>query len=167
MLYKTLLTMCFIIASSAVSFAQAPAAPHPPAPGQSPQEEPRPVLTVPPGYKYAANGRRDPFVNPVPKPTPKGPGAIASLRPPGLKGVLVSEAQISGVVNSREPGMNRAVIGGPGGKTYFASKGDSLYDAVIKDIQADAVVFELKSLAADKEVKTPNREIVRKIRTTP
>src|SRR5438477_10522148 len=68
-------------------------------------EEPPPVLSVPKDYRYNARGRRDPFVNPVPKPKAAVTAAVVppSARPPGLKGVLVQEAQVAGVVTSREP----------------------------------------------------------------
>src|SRR5438067_233565 len=96
----------------------------------TPAEEPAPVLTVPKDYRYNARGRRDPFVNPVPKPKAVANAAPAAptVRPPGLKGVLVSEAQIVGVVTSKEPSMTVVVIGAPGAKaSYFARVGDQLF----------------------------------------
>src|SRR5262245_4577370 len=84
---------------------------------KAPADEP-PVLSVPEGYKYNGRGRRDPFVNPVPKPITKPAASPAPprQRPPGLKGVLVSEAVVAGVVTSREPSMTVVVITAPGGK---------------------------------------------------
>ena len=88
------------------------------------------------------------------------------IRPPGLKGVLASEAKLTGLVwSSQSPELTRAMIAAPGGKTYFARKGDALFDAVVKDIQRDAVVFELRS--TDREGKITTREVVRKISPTP
>ena len=85
---------------------------------QKPQEEPPPVLTVPKEYRYNARGRRDPFVNPVPKPkTPTQVAPPIVKRPDGLKGVLVAEAQVAGVVTSKEPSMNVVIIAAPGAKT--------------------------------------------------
>jgi hypothetical protein len=131
-------------------------------------EESAPVLTVPKEYRYNSRGRRDPFVNPVPKPktATSTPGAPApATRPPGLKGVMVTEAQISGVVTSREPSMNVVIISAPGAKApYFARVGDELFDAVVKSIKMDRVVFALTASAAE-----PNRprEIERKVRPSP
>src|SRR5215475_9065385 len=107
------------------------------------EEEPSPVLAVPKDYRYNARGRRDPFVNPVPKP--KGIAAApAPLRPPGLKGVAVREALIAGVVTSKVPSMNVVIISAPGAKApYFAHVGDQLYDAVVKSIKLDTVTFAL------------------------
>jgi hypothetical protein len=132
-------------------------------PAPPPPEEPPPVLSVPKDYKYDARGRRDPFINPVPKPVSNRP-VIPSVRPPGLKGVLIAEAAVAGVVTSREPSMNVVIINAPAGKTYFARIGDELFDAVVKEIRLDTVTFALNS--APTNASGP-REIVRKVRPTP
>jgi hypothetical protein len=146
--------------SMAVAIAQTKApAPAPAAPAKQ-ELDPPPAMAVPKDYKYDVKGRRDPFINPVPKPVKAVPEAELP-RPPGLKGVLLSEAALKGVIASREPDMNRVVIGTPSGKTYFAKKGENLFDAVIKDIQPGAVVFEVRSRGLDG--KTSTREVVRKV----
>jgi hypothetical protein len=78
-----------------------------------------------------------------------------------LKGVLVAEADIIGIVVSREPSMNVVTIAAPGGKRYFARVGDSLFDAVLRGIRADSVTFAVTAPGPD-----PNapKEIVRKMR---
>ena len=147
-----------------VGFAQTPAQPKG-APPPKQEDEPPPAMAVPPAYRFESRGRRDPFVNPVPKPVSAAP-LLPIARPPGLKGVLLSEATVTAIVVSKEaPELTRAAITTPGNKTYFAHKGDALFDAVVRDIQRDAVVFELAS--KDKEGKTTTREVVRKIRSTP
>lgn len=131
-----------------------------------PQEEPPPVLTVPKDYKYDARGRRDPFINPVPKPAVVvNKPAISVVRPPGLKGVLVAEAAIAGVVTSKEPSMNVVIINAPAGRTYFARIGDELFDAVVKEIRLDTVTFALNSPGSG--TRSTPREIVKKVRPTP
>jgi hypothetical protein len=129
-------------------------------------EDSAPVLTVPKDYHYNSHGRRDPFVNPVPKPKTATAAAPPQItRPPGLKGVMVTEAQIAGVVTSREPSMNVVIISAPGAKApYFARVGDELFDAVVKSIKMDKVTFAMTASAAE-----PNRprEIVRKVRPSP
>jgi len=126
-------------------------------------EDPLPALFVPKGYRYNAGGRRDPFVNPVPKP--KGTMAAPTpLRPPGLKGIPVREALIAGVVTSKVPSMNVVIISMPGAKApYFAHVGDALYDAVVKSIKLDTVTFALTTPPPADDPKAP-REIVRKVR---
>src|SRR5262245_3603570 len=114
MMRRILLISILVLAPSLPVFSQVQPE-KPPAP-----EEPPPVLAVPKNYRYNGRGRRDPFVNPVPKPKVTAVSVPAN-RPPGLRGVLVSEALIAGVVTSREPSMNVVIIGAPGAKTpYFA-----------------------------------------------
>jgi hypothetical protein len=162
MMLKRFIISFFMIATlGGEVFAQAPAAPKP----TSPAQEPPPAMVVPPGYRFQPRGRRDPFVNPVPKPV-ETVSQVPVVRPKGAKGVLLSEARLLGIVYSTEaPDMTRAMIGGNGGITYFLRKGDELFDAVVKDIQRDAVVYELSSKDADGKVTT--REVVRKLTPTP
>ena len=138
-----------------------------PAPAQTPAqvEDPPPVLAVPQGYTYVPKGRRDPFVNPVPKPKNPEP-EIPVIRPPGLKGVLVTEAKLMGVVTSKEPAMNKAVLQAPGNKIYFAIRGDSLFDAVVKEIRPDSVVFLLAPPKVPQSQAT-SREVVRRVNPVP
>jgi len=153
------------LSSLAIVFVTAPSQAQAPAPAAAPQvEEPPPVLSVPSGYKYDARGRRDPFVNPIPKPKTPEP-EIPVIRPPGLKGVLVSEATLMGVVTSKEPGMNKVVLQAPGNKVYFAARGDALFDAVVKEIRPDSVVFTL--VPPRGQAQLTNREVVRKINPAP
>jgi len=152
-----------LVLGLSVSLTAFPQAPQQklPAPAAPLPEEPSPVLSVPTDYHYDARGRRDPFVNPVPKPVEKAPPAV-TLRPAGLKGVLVTEADIIGIVVSREPSMNLVTIQAPGGKRYFARIGDALYDGIIKSIKADGVTFALTASNADPKLP---REIERKLRS--
>jgi hypothetical protein len=144
---------------SSLAFAQAP--------NTSSQlaDEAPPVFSVPREYKYDSHGRRDPFINPVPKAAGTKPAAPI-VRPPGLKGVLMAEATIAGVVTSRVPSMNVVIINAPAGKTYFAHTGDELFDALVREIRLDSVTFAMKSSASGTDRATP-REIVRKVRPTP
>jgi hypothetical protein len=159
MIQRVATSVGLLILGGSLAFPQAQ---QPAAPPQQ-QDEQAPVLSVPKDYHYTARGRRDPFVNPVPKPVQKvaPPQPVQAVRPPGLKGVLVVEADIIGIVVSREPAMNVVTIAAPGGKRYFARVGDSLYDAVVRSIRADSVTFTVTAPGAD-----PNapKEVVRKMR---
>ena len=129
------------------------------------QIEPLSVLAVPAGYRYDPHGRRDPFVNPIPKPVKDEAAAAAPVaRPLGLKGVLLADAKLLGVVTSREPSMNKIILQAPGNKTYFAAPGDSLFDATVKEIQPDAVVFAMMSPPNTPNAQqTARRDVVRKV----
>jgi len=164
MLRKLIISSLLIAILGFAVYAQTPAA-APAAQPAKPVEEPPPAMSVPQTYRFQTRGRRDPFVNPVPKPA--APVAVVPIeRPKGSKGVLLSEAKILGVVYSREaPDMTRAMISSSGGVTYFLRKGDELFDAVVKDIQRDGVVFELS--IKDRDGKSATREVVRKLTPTP
>jgi hypothetical protein len=154
-------------AAADVKTAAAQPAPKPAAKGKAAtktqaQEDPTPVLSVPEGFKYDPRGRRDPFVNPVPKPVAPPP-EVPVIRPDGLPGVLVAEAKIGGIVTSREPGMTKVIINAPGKKTYFAMRGDSLFDGIIKEIRPGEVVFTMISPSTKRPV---DREAVVKTGTS-
>src|SRR5262245_13996078 len=123
MIHRVSNSVGLLIVGGSLAFPQAQ--PQKPAVPPQPQEEQAPVLAVPKDYHYNARGRRDPFVNPVPKPVQRAAAAPPPpvVRPPGLKGVLVAEADIIGIVVSREPSMNVVTIAAPGGKRYFARVG--------------------------------------------
>jgi hypothetical protein len=155
-----------ILILAPLGFSQA----QPPAQPPKPAEEPLSPLAVPKDYHYNGRGRRDPFVNPIPKPAPNTAAAAAAARPQcpqsqGLKGVLLGQAAIAGVVTSREPSMNIAIISAPGGKTYFARIGDALCDAVVRTIRLDAVTF-MPTMPAGGDLKGV-RAIERKVRPVP
>jgi hypothetical protein len=156
----------------AADAAKAPVAPAqgaakaPGAPAQTAAkvEDPPPALSVPPGYRYEPRGRRDPFVNPVPKQQ----GGVQAepvpvIRPDGLPGVLVSEVKLSGIVHSSDKAMNKAMLV-VGKNTYFAKKGDRLFDGVIKEIRPNEVVFTMVSATTKKPV---NRDTVVRTGSSP
>ena len=129
-----------------------------PAAGQTAQVEidPPPALTVPQGYSYESRGRRDPFVNPVPKPAGGETVARPLIRPDGLPGVLVSEVKLSGIIYSPQATMKKAILV-VGRSTYFAGQGDSLFDGVVREIRPNEVVFSMVSTTTKQPV---NRETV-------
>ena len=165
MLRILIILFSLITAVGLNAVAQAPAQPQRGAPPGKAPEDPPPAMSVPPSYKFDSRGRRDPFVNPVPKPRTPEP-AVPVIRPDGLKGVLMSEAQITAVVVSKEaPELTRIMISAPGNKVYFGREGDALFDAVIKDIERDTVVFSVTM--KEKDGRSTIRDVVRKIRPTP
>ncbi|MBI4474300.1 MAG: hypothetical protein HY646_16645, partial [Acidobacteria bacterium] len=136
-----------------------------------PEDTGPPPMSVPPTYKYDRKGRRDPFVDPTPKAV-KGQERgeekpvipPAEQRPPGMKGLLLQDVVITAVVAAKDPSMSVAMISAPGGKRYFAHQGDALFDAVIKEIRPDGVLF-VQSVPG-RSSNTPPREIERKVRRT-
>jgi len=128
-------------------------------------EEPRPVLGVPQGYHYDSRGRRDPFINPVPKAPPVAVVTeVKPERPPGLKGALMSEVAVLGVLVARDDAsMTRAILRVPGMKApVIVMRGESLFDGVIKEIRPDAVIFSRKP-GKDSSNPSEERELVKRV----
>ena len=168
-----ILLFCFelMVAFPVLAQTKAPAQVQPKAPPAAPAPEPLPALGVPEGYEYKPGGRRDPFVNPVPKPPP-GPARAdvphEPARPPGLKGATVEEVTLSGVFVSRsEPSMSRAILLVPGLRApVIASRGDALFDAVIKEIRPDSVVFAKVSPGGKPGAAAEGSEEIKKLRSS-
>ncbi len=114
----------------------------------------------PQGYNYNPSGRRDPFVALLQRGTDTR--GTTATRPDGLTGVAVSEVAIRGIVNSR--GAFVAMLQAPDNKTYIVRNGDRLFDATVKAVTADAVVFiqqvsDPLSLVKQREIRRPLRPI--------
>jgi hypothetical protein len=113
-------------------------------------DEPAP-FSVPQGYRYRPGDRRDPFVNPIPKPAASGATGLIErtekplVRPEGLPGVFLSEVKISGIIHSEDPAMRKAMLAA-GKRTFFAGQGDPLLDAVVKEIRPSEIVFSMVSV---------------------
>ena len=112
---------------------------------------------MPQGYTYDPAGRRDPFVSLTRRAA--DPRASAN-RPDGLPGLLASEVTVKGIVENR--GTYLAMLQGPDNKTYIARSGDRLFDATVKAVTADAVVFVQQvtdplSLVKQREIRRPLR----------
>jgi Tfp pilus assembly protein PilP len=106
------------------------------APPQAPPPEGPPA--PPPNYVYEPDGRRDPFVSLVNRGTESGSASVRT-RPDGLRGVLVDEVVVKGIVQSRDGWV--AMIGAPSGRTFTVRSGDRLLDGAIQAITSEAVVL--------------------------
>jgi Tfp pilus assembly protein PilP len=116
---------------------------------------------VVPSYKYEAKGRRDPFRNLDVVNTIQATSA-PMLRPPGLKGQLVSEINLVGIVLSK--GEYIAMGTGYRGRTYFVHPNDELYDGKVLQIRKDAVVFN--QIVNDSQGKKLSQQVVKKLYPT-
>lgn len=144
-----------LVASATAALAQAavPTA----QPAGAPTAAQKPAMPSPQGYTYNPEGRRDPFVSLVNRGTDQ---VSQTPRPEGLPGVSVSDVAIRGVVATQ--GTYVAMIQGPDGKTYIVRNGDKLYDATVKAVLADAIVFVQQvndplSLVKQREIRKPLR----------
>ena len=171
MSYRLAFILGFILVLLPAPFANSavPMAPPQEAPvAQEEEESLPPPLAIPAGFRYDPSGRRDPFVNPVPPPAVQADplSRVPEVRPLGLPGVLLNEAQLIGVVASEEPSMNVVIVVAPGNRTFFARAGDEMLDAVVKEISPNAIVFEVKPLEGQPEPEQ-REEVVRTLSATP
>ncbi len=87
------------------------------------------------GFRYEAQGRRDPFVS-----LALGVDVLSpDVRPPGLAGMLIQEVSLRGIVKTVDGYI--AMIQGTDNKSYFARSGERLYDGNIQSIDDARVVF--------------------------
>jgi type IV pilus assembly protein PilP len=145
---------------AAVAAAQAPVRTGEPAAQAAPAVQPPAQEPVPQGYSYNPAGRRDPFVPLVRRGA--DPRSTVVNRPEGLPGVAVGDVAIKGIVQSR--GSFIAMLQAPDNKTYVVRDGDRLFDATVKAVTADAVVFVQQvndplTLIKQREIRRPLRPI--------
>jgi Tfp pilus assembly protein PilP len=89
-------------------------------------------------YTYAAEGRRDPFVN-VLGTGAVDPRTLNTRRGEGLAGVAVNELAVRGLVLIN--GARVALVQGPDGRNYNVHQGDKLMDGVVKSIVPEGLVI--------------------------
>lgn len=112
-------------------------------------------------YKYEAKGRRDPFRN-LDVQTSVQAASAPIVRPPGLKGQLVSEITLVGIVKKK--GVYTALSTGYRGKTFFIRTSDDLYDGKVIEIRNDAVI--MNQYLTDSHGKKITKQIVKKLYPT-
>jgi len=159
------LVVCFGLAqalaqqpSKSIPGEKTPAAPAHAAPATP---VPTSQAVVVPTYKYEAKGRRDPFRSLDVSATIQASTAPA-VRAPGLKGQLVSEINLAGIVKSKNQYM--AMATGYRGKTYFLQPNDDLYDGKVIEIKSDAVIFS--QTLTDGQGKRLSQRVVKKLYPT-
>lgn len=125
-----------MLASAAVAQAPSPAAPSPGGTDTMRSILDQGLEPPPGGYTYTPQGRRDPFVS-LKKPVEatRGPGT----RPPGVKGFLIQEVALKGIVRDKSGYI--AILLGTDGKSYFVRVGERLFDGVVTAIDAANITF--------------------------
>jgi hypothetical protein len=111
---------------------------------------------VVPDGKYAANGRRDPFISPV---VSHAGGSGCST---GKKCLEIGAINLRGVVHGENGFI--AVVSNSMNKAYFLRENDPVFNGYVVKITGDSVVFQ--ETLQDRLGKTFTREVVKKI-TTP
>src|ERR1700681_1233969 len=111
---------------------------------------------VVPDSKYAANGRRDPFISPV---VSHAGGSGCNT---GKKCLEIGDINLRGVVRAESGYI--AVVSNGLNKAYFLRENDPVFNGYVMKITGDSVVFQ--ETLQDRLGKTFTREVVKKI-TTP
>lgn len=115
-----------------------------------------PEQSVVPDSKYAANGRRDPFISPV---VSHAGGSGCST---GKKCLEIGSINLRGVVRSENGFI--AVVSNGVNKAYFLRENDPVFNGYVMRITGDSIVFQ--ETLQDRLGKSFTREVVKKI-TTP
>jgi hypothetical protein len=119
-------------------------------------ESAAPEQPVTPDGKFAANGRRDPFISPV---VSRAGGSGCST---GKKCLEIGAINLRGVVHA-ESGFIAVVSNGLN-KAYFLRENDPVFNGYVMKITGDSIVFQ--ETLQDRLGKSFTREVVKKI-TTP
>jgi Tfp pilus assembly protein PilP len=110
---------------------------------------------VVPDTKYAANGRRDPFVSPV---VSHAGGSGCST---GKKCLEIGAINLRGVVHADSGFI--AVVSNGLNKAYFLRENDPVFNGYVVKITGDSIVFQ--ETLQDRLGKSFTREVIKKIIT--
>ena len=126
--------------------------------------------TTPAQRAAVAEGKRDPFKVPV-VPTGKGnaegvmDSAPGGNLPPGIRGLLISQLKLEGVVREQVSNKMIAVVTNESRRAYFLTENESVYNGVVSKITPDAVYFKENVLDGNGHVTT--REVMKRLGSAP
>ena len=126
----------------------------------------RKIKTTPSQRAALAAGKRDPFKIPL-VPTGKGNGEAAvdsvpgGALPPGVRGLLISQLRLEGVVRQQIANKMIAVVTNETRRAYFLHESDSVYNGVVSKITPDAIYFKENVLDGNGRVTT--REVMKRL----
>ncbi len=110
-------------------------------------------------------GKRDPFKLPPP-PSPKGEGrGITGPLPPGLRGLIIGELDLEGIVRMDTSNKMIAVVSNYTKRAYFLRENDVLYNGIVSKITPDAVYF--KENVLDQFGRVSTRNVVKRLGSAP
>ncbi len=119
------------------------------------------LLIEPPGFAYAPEGRRDPFISLLRRGSDSR-AAASGTRPSGLGGLGAEEITLRGTVRSREGFVG--ILQGADQKTYIVRAGDRLFDGTIRTItQNDLVIVQQVNDPLSLEKQREVRKVLRQV----
>ena len=118
-------------------------------------------LIEPPGFAYAPEGRRDPFISLLRRGSDPRAAALGT-RPSGLGGLGAEEITLRGTVRSRDGFVG--ILQGADQKTYIVRAGDKLFDGTIRTIpQNDLVIVQQVNDPLSLEKQREVRKVLRQV----
>jgi Tfp pilus assembly protein PilP len=120
------------------------------------------ILVVKKAIHFNNGGRQDPFIDLDLQKVEQQKAEEAQLVPvpsfeerqklqPGVRGMLIREIKLQGIL--QKPEERVAFFQGADGKAHFLRDGDDLYDAKVKQITKDSVIFEEYKRYVNKKVE--------------
>jgi len=113
--------------------------------------------------------KRDPFKLPE-IPTGKVDSynmasGITGVLPPGVRGLLISQLKLEGVVREQTANKMIAVVTNDTKRAYFLTENEAVYNGVVSKITPDSVYFNENVLDPNGRVTT--REVVKRLGSAP
>lgn len=120
------------------------------------------VVVVKKAVRFNNANRQDPFIDLEAQKIEKQKVEEAQLEPipsfeerqrlqPGVRGMLIKELRLQGIL--QKPEERVAFFQGADGKAHFLREGDDLYNAKVKQITKDNVIFEEYKRYTSKKVE--------------
>lgn len=105
-------------------------------------------------------GRRDPFRTPAP-PRPGREEQSMGPLPPGIRGLVIGQLELEGVVREDASKSMIAVVSNQTNRAYFLRVHDEVYNGIVGEITADTIQFRENLLNPDGRLET--EEVVLKL----
>ncbi|HET9178951.1 MAG TPA: hypothetical protein VFQ24_11400 [Terriglobia bacterium] len=103
------------------------------------------AVTERPVTSYVA-GKRDPFEAPPPPNADGGRDGPYGPLPAGIRGLVIGQLRLEGIVRDEESGMMIAVVTNQSNLAYFLHLHQEVYNGVVSRITPEAIFFQQKSL---------------------
>lgn len=113
---------------------------------------------------HALAGKRDPFKLPPPPKIGGGPGGVHGPLPPGVRGLVIGQLSLKGIVREDASHTMIAVVMNGTNLAYFLHVHQEVYNGVVTKITPDAIYFLEKSPGAGG--RSEAREVVLKLGST-
>lgn len=118
-----------------------------------------------PPVTASSMGKRDPFEVPPPPKADGGGNDPDSSLPPGVRGLVIGQLRLEGIVRDEESGSMIAVVTNHSTLAYFLHLHEEVYNGVVSRIAPGAIYFHQKSPGSGGRLES--REIVLKLGSEP